>query len=310
QAAIVQDITLTRPIKLIIDSGNGVAGAYAPALFEALGCTVAPLFCEVDGHFPNHHPDPVEEKNLQDLIARLRESDAELGIAFDGDGDRLGVVTKQGHIIRSDRQLMLFVADVLQAQPGASVVYDVKSSRHVRHWVQHHGGQPVIWKTGHSLMKAKIKEIGAAIGGELSGHLFFNDTRQGKPRWFGFDDGLYSAARLLEIVSRNAHASQVLDALPDSINTPELQIPMAEGAPHALIAELQQSATFPGALDIIHIDGLRVEYPNGFGLIRASNTTPVLVLRFEGDTLPALQAIQQVFRQVLTRIRPDLKIPF
>ena len=310
QAAIVQDITLTRPIKLIIDSGNGVAGAYAPALFEALGCTVVPLFCEVDGHFPNHHPDPVEEKNLQDLIARLRKSDAELGIAFDGDGDRLGVVTKQGHIIRSDRQLMLFVADVLQAQPGASVVYDVKSSRHVRHWVQQHGGQPIIWKTGHSLMKAKIKEIGAAIGGELSGHLFFNDSKHGKPRWFGFDDGLYSAARLLEIVSRSAHASQVLDALPDSINTPELQIPMAEGAPHALIAELQQSATFPGALDIIHIDGLRVEYPNGFGLIRASNTTPVLVLRFEGDTLPALQAIQQVFRQVLTRIRPDLKIPF
>lgn len=308
--AIVSDIQLARPMRVVIDCGNGVAGAYAPALFTALGCQVTPLFCEVDGHFPNHHPDPVEAKNLQDVIASLQTGDAEIGLAFDGDGDRLGVVTKQGKIIHSDRQLMLFVEDVLAQQPGSSVVFDVKSTRHLSPWIREYGGKPVIWKTGHSLMKAKIKETGAAIGGELSGHLFFNDAKEGKPRWFGFDDGLYSAARLLEIVSRSPDASAVLDALPDSVNTPELQIAMQEGEAHAFIASLQQSAQFPEAIEMVAIDGLRVEYADGFGLIRASNTTPVLTLRFEADSQSALTRIQQAFRQVLASARPDLKIPF
>jgi phosphomannomutase / phosphoglucomutase len=310
QQAIVADIRLARPMRVVIDCGNGVAGAYAPALFAALGCSVDSLFCEVDGHFPNHHPDPVEAKNLQDVIARLHSGDAEIGLAFDGDGDRLGVVTKQGQIIRSDRQLMLFVADVLKQNPAASVVFDVKSSRHLRHWIRQHGGKPVIWKTGHSLMKAKIRETGAAIGGELSGHLFFNDSKQGRQRWSGFDDGLYSAARLLEIVSRVADASALLQALPDSVNTPELQIAMREGEPHALIEQLQQAAQLPGATEVITIDGLRVEYDDGFGLIRASNTTPVLVLRFEADDENALLRIQQTFKELLLNARPDLKIPF
>ncbi|HWU65606.1 MAG TPA: phosphomannomutase/phosphoglucomutase [Methylophilus sp.] len=310
QGAIVSDIQLARPMRVAIDCGNGVAGAYAPALFTALGCEVDQLFCEVDGHFPNHHPDPVEAKNLQDVIASLATGEAELGLAFDGDGDRLGVVTKQGQIIRSDRQLMLFVEDVLMQQPGSHVVFDVKSTRHLSPWIREHGGKPVIWKTGHSLMKAKIKETGAAMGGELSGHLFFNDTKAGKPRWFGFDDGLYSAARLLEIVSRSPNASAVLEALPDSVNTPELQIAMQEGEPHALITTLQHAAQFPDAIEIITVDGLRVEYTDGFGLIRASNTTPVLTLRFEAETTSALARIQQAFRQVLGNTRPDLKIPF
>lgn len=310
QSAIVQDISLSRPLKLVIDCGNGVAGAYAPRLFEALGCAVDPLFCEVDGHFPNHHPDPVEEKNLQALIARLKNSDAELGIAFDGDGDRLGVVTQNGQIIRSDRQLMLLAQEVLAQQPGSNVVFDVKSTRHLRQWIQQRGGHPILWKTGHSLMKAKIREAGATIGGELSGHLFFNDSKQGKSRWFGFDDGLYSAARLLEIVSRSPDASAILEALPDSLSTPELQIAMQEGEPHALISMLQQTAQFPAAQEVITIDGLRVEYADGFGLIRASNTTPVLTLRFEADDTKALQRIQQTFKQVILQVRPDLKIPF
>lgn len=310
QEAIVSDIQLARPMRVVIDCGNGVAGAYAPALFKALGCEVDPLFCEVDGHFPNHHPDPAEAKNLQDVMRCLRTSEADIGLAFDGDGDRLGVVTKSGEIIRSDRQLMLFVEDVLTQQPGSHVVFDVKSTRHLSAYIRKYGGKPVIWKTGHSLMKAKIREIGAAIGGELSGHLFFNDAKEGRPRWFGFDDGLYSAARLLEIVSRSPNASAVLEALPDSVNTPELQIAMQEGEPHRLIASLQQSAQFPDATDIITIDGLRVEYADGFGLIRASNTTPVLTLRFEADNLSALTRIQQAFRQLLNRARPDLKIPF
>ncbi|MFQ6333414.1 phosphomannomutase/phosphoglucomutase [Methylophilus sp. 3sh_L] len=310
QAAIVSDIQLARPMRVVLDCGNGVAGAYAPALFKALGCEVEPLFCEVDGHFPNHHPDPVEAKNLQDVIRALHTGQSEMGIAFDGDGDRLGVVTQSGQIIRSDRQLMLFVEDVLSQQPGSQVVFDIKSSRHLAPWIRKHGGKAVIWKTGHSLMKAKIKETGAAVGGELSGHLFFNDSKQGKPRWFGFDDGLYSAARLLELVSRSPDANALLETLPDSVNTPELQIAMQEGEPHALIAQLQQAAQFPGAVEVITIDGLRVEYADGFGLIRASNTTPVLTLRFEADDEAALTRIQQTFKQLLLTTRPDLKIPF
>ncbi|HSH86210.1 MAG TPA: phosphomannomutase/phosphoglucomutase [Methylophilus sp.] len=310
QRTIVEDITLTRPMRVVVDCGNGVAGAYAQALFEALGCSVDPLFCDVDGNFPNHHPDPVEAKNLQDVIARLQTGNAELGLAFDGDGDRLGVVTKSGQIIRSDRQLMLFIEDVLKHQPGSSVVFDVKSSRYLSQWIQTHGGIPVMWKTGHSLMKAKIRETNAAIGGELSGHLFFNDQKNDKQRWYGFDDGLYSAARLLEIVSRVSDASTLLEALPDSVNTPELQITMAEGQAHALISQLQQAARFPDAIEVIQIDGLRVEYADGFGLMRASNTTPILVLRFEADDESSLIRIKNIFRDLLLNARPDLKIPF
>lgn len=309
QAAICEDIHLTRPLHVILDAGNGVAGAYAPALFKALGCKVTPLYCDVDGRFPHHHPDPVEAKNLQDLIQALKHSDADIGLAFDGDGDRLGVVTRDGDIIRSDRQLLLFADAVLKAQPGASIVYDVKSTRHLRNWVSQRGGQPVLWKTGHSLMKAKISEIGAALGGELSGHLFFNDQRDGRQRWPGFDDGLYSGARLLELLSQYADSNAPLNALPDSLNTPELHIALAEGEPHAMIAALQRSARFDDATAVVNIDGLRVEYTDGFGLIRASNTTPVLVLRFEADHPAALARIQQQFRAQILALNPSLSLP-
>lgn len=310
QQAIVDDIHLARPLKVVMDAGNGIAGAYAPALFEALGCEVIPLYCEVDGHFPHHHPDPVEAHNLQALIATVQTHQAELGIAFDGDGDRLGVVTRDGQIIRSDRQLMLFIPEVLRQHPGSPVVFDVKSSRHLAPFIRQHGGIPVMWKTGHSLMKAKLKETAAPLGGELSGHLFFNDRNAGQPRWFGFDDGLYSAARLLEVVSRQPDASAVLAALPDSLNTPELQIAVADGQAHALIADLQTHAQFAGAEEILMIDGLRVGFADGFGLVRASNTTPVLTLRFEADTPAALARIQAEFAQQLLARAPGLKLPF
>lgn len=312
---IVSDIRLARPMKIAVDCGNGVAGAYAGKLFRTLGCEVEELFCEVDGHFPNHHPDPSEPENLADLIRALQRGDAEIGLAFDGDADRLGVVTREGNIIYADRLLMLFAADVLARQPGATVVFDVKSSRNLDGWIGSRGGQPMIWKTGHSLMKARMKETAAALGGELSGHLFFNDACGGsesatKKRWYGFDDGLYAGARLLEILSRSGDPGTVLNALPDSVSTPEQHIPMREGEPHALIARLQQQADFPGATRIIRIDGLRVEYPDGFGLMRASNTTPVIVLRFEADTANALRRIQQQFREILLAARPGLALPF
>jgi phosphomannomutase/phosphoglucomutase len=301
---IAWDVKLARPMNIAIDCGNGVAGAYAPALFRRLRCTVTELFCEVDGNFPNHHPDPSQPKNLQDLIRCLATTDNELGIAFDGDGDRLGVVTKDGAIIYSDRQLMLFAADVLARKPGATVIYDVKSTRNLKPWIIDHGGKPLLWKTGHSLIKAKMKETGAVLAGEMSGHTFFGE------RWYGFDDGLYAAARLLEIVSRHANPSAVLAALPDSVSTPELNVACADASPHALIAKLAETAAFPGAADVIRIDGLRVEYSDGFGLARASNTTPVIVLRFEGDTESALKRIQAEFRRVLGESMPGRPLPF
>ncbi len=301
---VTSDVRLKRPMKIVIDCGNGVAGDIAPRLFEAMGCQITPLFCEVDGHFPNHHPDPSKPENLEDLIRVLAAGDAEIGLAFDGDGDRLGVVTRDGEIIYPDRQLMLFAADVLSRQPGAQIVYDVKCTRLLAPWVRQHGGEPVMWNTGHALIKAKLKQSGAALAGEMSGHMFF------KERWFGFDDGLYAGARLLEILSASADANAVLKALPTAISTPELNLKMNEGEPHALIAEMQKSAVFDGARDIIKIDGLRVEYADGFGLMRASNTTPVVVLRFEADTDAALARIQSDFRSVLLRSRPDLELPF
>ncbi|HQR50669.1 MAG TPA: phosphomannomutase/phosphoglucomutase, partial [Methylophilaceae bacterium] len=301
---ITADIRLARPMKITVDAGNGVAGAYAGKLFRALGCEVQELFCEVDGHFPNHHPDPSVPENLQDLIQALRNGNAELGLAFDGDGDRLGVVTRDGAIIYPDRQLLLFAADVLARQPGATIIYDIKSTRNLHPWISEHGGQPLMWKTGHSLMKAKMQETGAALGGEMSGHIFI------KERWYGFDDGLYAGARLLEILSKSANPSAVLNALPDSVSTPEQHVQMREGEPHALIAQLQKEAKFEGAQNIITIDGLRVEYADGFGLMRPSNTTPVIVLRFEADNEAALRRIQEQFRKVILAAAPGAKLPF
>ena len=302
-AIISNHIKLARPMKVAADAGNGVAGAFAKKLYEALGCEVEELFCEVDGNFPNHHPDPSVPDNLTDLINALRTGDSEIGLAFDGDGDRLGVVTKGGNIIYPDRQLLLFAEDVLKREPGATIIYDVKSTRNLSPWIEARGGKPLMWKTGHSLVKAKMKETGAALAGEMSGHTFF------KERWFGFDDGLYAGARLLEILSQFDDPSAVLNALPDSVSTPEQHIKMQEGEPHALIAHLQDTATFEDA-EVLTIDGLRVEYIDGFGLMRPSNTTPVIVLRFEADNEVALKRIQEIFRAVILAAAPSVALPF
>ncbi|MES2150924.1 MAG: phosphomannomutase/phosphoglucomutase [Pseudomonadota bacterium] len=301
---IVDDVKLARPIKIAIDCGNGVAGAYAPELFRAMGAEVIELFCEVDGRFPNHHPDPADPENLQDLIRCLRETDAEIGLAFDGDGDRLGIVTKDGQIIFPDRQLMLFAADVLKRHDNGLILHDVKCTRHLAPWIARHGGRSLMCKTGHSLVKAKLRETGAPLGGEMSGHIFFKD------RWYGFDDGLYAGARMLEILTREANPSALLNALPQSHSTPELHVPMQEGESHALIERLLMQAEFPDSDQVITIDGLRVEYPDGFGLARASNTTPVVVLRFEADSPLGLARIQREFKRVITAAKPDAVLPF
>lgn len=301
---IVSDVKLARPLKIAIDCGNGVGGAVAPQLFKALGCEVTELFCTVDGQFPNHHPDPADPHNLQDLIHHVKNSDCDLGLAFDGDADRLGVVTKSGEIIWPDRQLILYAQDVLQRIPGATIIYDVKCSRHVGQAISSAGGKPLMWQTGHSMIKAKLAETGAPLAGEMSGHTFFNE------RWYGFDDGLYTGARLLEIVSRSADPSKVLEALPQGISTPELKLEMNEGEPHALIARLQSEGKFPQAQQLITIDGVRAEYRDGFGLARASNTTPVVVLRFEGDSQQALERIKAEFRVALQTLAPQAILPF
>lgn len=300
---ISDHIKLARPMKIAADCGNGVAGAFAKKLYEALGCQVEELFCEVDGNFPNHHPDPSVPDNLKDLINALKTGESEIGLAFDGDGDRLGVVTKEGNIIYPDRQLLLFAEDVLKRDPGATIIYDVKSTRNLAPWIKARGGIPLMWKTGHSLVKEKMKETGSALAGEMSGHVFF------KERWYGFDDGLYSGARLLEILSQFDDPSAVLNALPDSNCTPEQHINMREGEPHRLIDQLQKTAKFDDA-EVITIDGLRVEYADGFGLMRASNTTPVIVLRFEADNATALKRIQDSFRKVILAAAPEVKLPF
>jgi phosphomannomutase/phosphoglucomutase len=301
---ITGDIRLARQMRIAVDCGNGVAGIAAPRLFRALGCEVEELYCDVDPSFPNHHPDPSHAENLADLIAAVRKGRSELGFAFDGDGDRLGVVTKDGGVIYPDRQLMLFAADVLSRNPGAEIIYDVKSTRLLAPWIERHGGRPLMWKTGHSFIKAKLAETGAPLAGEMSGHTFF------KERWYGFDDALYAGARLLEILSRSHDASGVLNSLPDAPSTPELQWKLAEGEPHALIATLQAARPFPNAARILTIDGVRAEYADGFGLARASNTTPVIVLRFEADTLDALKRIQQEFRAALQPLKPGAALPF
>jgi len=301
---IAGDIRLSRTMRIAIDCGNGVAGLVAPRLYRRLGCEVEELYSEVDPTFPNHHPDPSHVENLADLIAAVHRGKSELGLAFDGDGDRLGVVTKDGGIIYPDRQLMLFAADVLSRNPGAEIIYDVKSTRLLAPWIERHGGRPLMWKTGHSLIKAKLKETGAPLAGEMSGHTFF------KERWYGFDDALYAGARLLEILSRSRDASGVLTSLPNAPSTPELQWKLAEGEPHALIAKLQAAAPFPKAARIVTIDGVRAEYADGFGLARASNTTPVIVLRFEADTKAALKRIQEEFRAALQPLKPAAPLPF
>ncbi len=301
---IAGDVKLARPFHLAVDCGNGVAGMLAPALYRRLGCEVTELFCEVDGNFPNHHPDPAQPENLQDLIRTLKTGDAELGLAFDGDGDRLGVVTKDGENIFADRQLMLLAKDVLSRNPGAEIIYDVKSTRLLAPWIQRHGGKPTIWKTGHSLIKAKLKESGALLAGEMSGHTFF------KERWYGFDDALYGGARLLEVLSKEPDANAALKNLPNAPSTPEIHWQLDEGEPHRLVARLQDSKSFPGAERVLTIDGVRVEYSDGFGLARASNTTPVIVIRFEADNQAALERIKKDFRAALQPLKPNAPLPY
>ncbi len=301
---VTGDLHLKRPMRIAIDCGNGVGGVLAEQLFTALGCEVDTLFCDVDGHFPNHHPDPADPHNLEDLIRHVQSTDCELGLAFDGDADRVGVVTKSGQIIWPDRQLILYAQDVLSRQPGATIIFDVKCSRHVARAIEAAGGTPLMGQTGHSLIKAKLAETGAPLAGEMSGHIFF------KERWFGFDDGLYTGARLLEILSAHENPSAVLEALPQDISTPELKIEMQEGEPHALIARLQSEGTFASAQSLITIDGVRAEYADGFGLARPSNTTPVIVLRFEAETEAALTRIKNEFRDALTALKPDIRLPF
>ena len=305
QARIVSDIRLHRPMKIVVDCGNGIAGATAPSIFRAIGCEVIELFSEVDGNFPNHHPDPSKLDNLKDLLHALKSSDAEIGLAFDGDGDRLGIVTKDGNIIFPDRQMALFAQDVLSRVPGGTIVFDVKCSQRLAPAIRQAGGEPLMFKTGHSLIKAKMKEINSPLGGEMSGHIFF------KERWFGFDDGTYAGCRLLEIVSKSADASAVLNALPTSFSTPELNVACAEGEPHrvsAALLDLAASGNLPSPAfkpEVCAIDGLRIDWIDGFGLIRASNTTPVLVLRFEGHTPEALSRIEKDMLVLLRTVKPD-----
>ena len=301
---IVGDIAVAAPLKVVVDAGNGIAGELAPILVEELGCEVVPLFCDIDGDFPNHHPDPGQPDNLQHLIAKVQEVGADIGIAFDGDGDRLGVVTNKGKIIWPDRLMMLFARDVVSRNPGADVLYDVKCSRRLAGVISEAGGRPVMWKTGHSLMKAKMKETGALLAGELSGHVFFGE------RWYGFDDGLYSAARLLEILGiEDRHSDEVFEDFPEDISTPELNVEVTESDKFAIIERLGEQGDF-GDGNVSTIDGIRVDYPDGWGLCRASNTTPVLVLRFEAETEEALERIKTVFREQLQKVAPDLVASF
>jgi phosphomannomutase/phosphoglucomutase len=305
---IVGDVKLSRPMKIVVDCGNGVAGELVPQLFRRMGCEVVELFCEIDGHFPNHHPDPSKPENLVAVQHALQTTDAELGLAFDCDGDRLGVVTKDGEIIYPDRQLMLFAADILSRNPGAQIIYDVKCSRWVAESIRYQGGQPLMWNTGHALIKAKLRETGAPLAGEMSGHMFFNE------RWYGFDDGLYAGARLLEIVSRwplaSGGANWPLKHLPNALATPELNLKMQEGEPHMLVAKLQRVGRFPTAQQLLTLDGVRAEYADGFGLARASNTTPVVVLRFEADNAPALARIQAEFKSAMESVWPGLQVDY
>jgi len=301
---VVSDIKIGRPLKLVVDCGNGVAGGVAPQLLRELGCEVAELYCEVDGTFPNHHPDPSKPENVAELREQVLHSGADLGLAFDGDGDRLGVIDSAGNLIFPDRQMMLYAQDLLSRNPGGEVIYDVKCTRNLPDIISKAGGKPTMWKTGHSFIKKKLKESGALLAGEMSGHIFF------KERWYGFDDALYTAARLLEIVSATERSTEeIFGDLPDTVNTPELNIQFAEGEHYAFMDQLKQQATFDGA-EMNSIDGVRADYPNGWGLVRPSNTTPVLVLRFEADSENDIRHVQNAFRQELLKVQPDLELPF
>lgn len=302
---IIGDVKLARPMSIAYDCGNGVAGAAAPQLFEALNCTSTALFTEVDGNFPNHHPDPAKLENLEDLIKVVKDNKHEVGLAFDGDGDRVGVVDDQGNVIWPDRQMVLFAQDVLKRNPGARIIYDVKCSKVLPTAIREAGGVPDMWKTGHSFIKARIKETGALLGGEMSGHMFF------KERWYGFDDALYAAARLLEILSNtDRSASDIFNAIPNSINTPELGITLdRDGAQHEFIEKFVSNASFEGA-ELTTIDGVRADYEDGWGLVRASNTTPSLVIRFEADTQEAMTRIQDAFRQAMQDTDSSIAVPF
>ncbi|MDI3325712.1 phosphomannomutase/phosphoglucomutase [Pontibacterium granulatum] len=302
QERVLSDVKLARPLKVVVDCGNGIPGDIAPGLIEKLGCDVTPLYCEVDGTFPNHHPDPGKPKNLVDAIAKVKEIGADLGLAFDGDGDRVGVITPQGKIIYPDRVMMLFAEDILSRNPGAEIIFDVKCSRLLANVIRDAGGKATMWKTGHSLIKGKMKETGALLAGEMSGHIFF------KERWFGFDDGLYSAVRLLEILaSREEDADALFDAYPEDVSTPELNIDVTDEGKFSIIEGLQ-ALEFEGG-EANRIDGVRVDYPDGWGLIRASNTTPVLVLRFEAESETALERIRDQFQQRLSQVDASLTIP-
>jgi phosphomannomutase/phosphoglucomutase len=301
---ISEDVHIGRPMQVVVDCGNGVAGELAPTLLKTLGCDVIELFCDIDGNFPNHHPDPSQPENLADLISAVQHYEADIGIAFDGDGDRLGIIDSKGKIIWPDRQMMLFAKDVLAKSPGAEIIFDVKCSRHLPRQIEKYGGRPLMWKTGHSLMKAKVKETAAKLAGEMSGHIYFND------RWFGFDDALYSACRMVEILSADSRSSsEVFEELPDSINTPELNIKLNEGENFTFMEQMLKAADFADG-KITDIDGLRVDFADGWGLVRASNTTPALVVRFEADSQEALDRIQDQFRQAMTQIKADISLPF
>ncbi|HEV7490484.1 MAG TPA: phosphomannomutase/phosphoglucomutase [Rhodanobacteraceae bacterium] len=308
QQRIANDIQVERKLKVVVDCGNGIAGVIAPRVIESINCEVIPLYCEVDGTFPNHHPDPSDMHNLQDLILSVKQMSADIGLAFDGDGDRLGVVTKTGEVIYPDRLLMLFAIDILTRNPGATIIYDVKCTGHLQPLILQHGGSPLMWRTGHSLIKAKMKETDAALAGEMSGHFFFNDAN----RWYGFDDGIYAAARLLDILGSDPEgrdAQTIFDTLPKGVSTPELKIPMREGEHYRFIENFRQRATFEGAR-ITTIDGVRADWPDGWGLVRASNTTPVLVLRFDADSAQALKRVQDAFRTQLLALDSSLPLPF
>ena len=301
---VASDVKLARPMRVAVDCGNGVAGELAPQLLKRLGCQVTELFCKIDGTFPNHHPDPSKPENLEDLIAEIKKGGYDVGLAFDGDGDRLGVIAPDGHVIWADRQMILYARDVLSRHPGGEIIYDVKCSRTLDAEIRKAGGKATMWKTGHSFIKAKLRESGALLAGEMSGHIFF------KERWYGFDDGLYTAARLLELLSRDPHPTQeIFASLPNTVNTPELNLKFAEGEHFTVIKELVHRARFPDA-KLTTIDGLRADFSDGFGLVRASNTTPVLVLRFEADNQAALERIQNRFRELILSVRPGIALPF
>lgn len=301
---IISDIQLAKPLKVVIDAGNGVASEFAPAIIRALGCEVIELYCQVDGAFPNHHPDPAKLDNLKDLIQKVQETDANIGLAFDGDGDRCGVVDNKGQVLYADRQMMLYARDVLSRQPGAEIIYDIKCTALLPKVIEAAGGKATMWKTGHSYMKAKMRESGAALGGEVSGHMFF------KERWYGFDDGVYTAMRMLEIVSKQSLSSaDLFKTLPNAYNTPEIDIAFEEGEHYRFMEKVREVADFEGA-KIFDLDGIRADFEDGWGLIRPSNTSPVIVLRFEGKTPQALHRIQGLFKAVMRRVDPEISIPF